>query len=145
MGEVQVDAHMAMLTVIAFNFLSFPFGIAVAATIRVGNLLGAGRPAAARAAGWSAVALGAVPMAACAVAMLVLRGRIALIFIDDPAVERVLATVVVWGAAAEVFDGVMGTAQVRCVLGTSAHAALTSCLTWFRVAANGARQQGPGR
>ena len=111
-ASMQVDAHVAMLTAISFNFLSFPFGIAVAATIRVGNLLGADRPVAARAAGWCAVALGAAPMAVCAVAIAAARGRLARIFIDDAAVQRALSSVALFGAAAEVFDGIMGTAQV---------------------------------
>jgi MATE family multidrug resistance protein len=34
-----------------FLFISFPFGVATAATIRVGNLLGGGRPQQARIAG----------------------------------------------------------------------------------------------
>lgn len=41
-GTVQLDAHTAMLTLCAFLFLSMPFGVATASTIRVGNLLGAG-------------------------------------------------------------------------------------------------------
>lgn len=34
--------HTAMLTLCVFLFISFPFGVATASTIRVGNLLGAG-------------------------------------------------------------------------------------------------------
>lgn len=128
---MQVDAHVAMLTVIAFNFLSFPFGIAVAATIRVGNLLGAGRPAAARAAGRCAIALGAASMVACAAAIVALRGRLALIFIDDAAVQRALASVVLLGATGEVFDGIMGTAQVRrAVLRCAALLPYGRCHAW---------------
>jgi multidrug resistance protein, MATE family len=39
---VELDAHTAMLTLCVFLFISFPFGVATASTIRVGNLLGAG-------------------------------------------------------------------------------------------------------
>ena len=41
-GTVELDAHTAMLTLCVFLFISFPFGVATASTIRVGNLLGAG-------------------------------------------------------------------------------------------------------
>lgn len=41
-GTVELDAHTAMLTLCVFLFLSMPFGVATASTIRVGNLLGAG-------------------------------------------------------------------------------------------------------
>ena len=41
-GTVQVDAHNAMLTLCEFSYVALPFGIATAATIRDGNMLGAG-------------------------------------------------------------------------------------------------------
>lgn len=50
-GTIEVDAHTAMLTLSVFLFLSFPFGIATASTIRVGNLLGAGQPDTAKVSG----------------------------------------------------------------------------------------------
>ena len=48
---MAVDAHTCMFGVVSVAFMSFPFGVATAASIRVGNLLGAGRPQAAKAAG----------------------------------------------------------------------------------------------
>ena len=50
-GQAQVDAHSILLTFCAFIYVSFPFGISTAATIRVGNLVGANRPSEARLAG----------------------------------------------------------------------------------------------
>ncbi len=50
-GTIEVDAHTAMLTLSVFLFLSFPFGIATASTIRVGNLLGAGEASTAKLSG----------------------------------------------------------------------------------------------
>lgn len=50
-GQAQVDAHSILLTFCAFIYVSFPFGISTAATIRVGNLVGADRPSEARLAG----------------------------------------------------------------------------------------------
>jgi multidrug resistance protein, MATE family len=35
LGEVEVSAHAALINVIAFTFFSFPYGIAIASTIRV--------------------------------------------------------------------------------------------------------------
>lgn len=51
LGTVELDAHTAILTLCVFLFISFPFGVATASTIRVGNLLGAGQPHQARLAG----------------------------------------------------------------------------------------------
>lgn len=50
-GQAQVDAHSILLTFCAFIYVSFPFGVSTAATIRVGNLVGANRPSEARLAG----------------------------------------------------------------------------------------------
>ena len=58
-GEAQVDAHALLLTCCVAIYMGFPFGMSTAATIRVGNLVGAKRPAEARLSG-SALALGAI-------------------------------------------------------------------------------------
>ena len=106
-----MDAHVALLSVVSFNFISFPFGVATAATIRVGNLLGAGRANTARLASWLAVGLGASSMALCAVVMFAFRRHLAAIFIDDAAVSDVVAHISLIGCAMEIADGTMGTAQ----------------------------------
>lgn len=68
-GQAQVDAHSILLTFCAFIYVSFPFGISTAATIRVGNLVGANRPSEARLAGHSLLATPAaghcMPTPAC--------------------------------------------------------------------------------
>lgn len=46
-----MDAHTSLLTLCEFTFVTVPFGIATATTIRVGNMLGANRPGAAQRAG----------------------------------------------------------------------------------------------
>ncbi len=51
LGTVALDAHLTMLQLATLAFLSLPFAVAVAATIRVGNLLGAGEAKAASVAG----------------------------------------------------------------------------------------------
>lgn len=50
-GTIQVDAHNVVLTLCEFSYVALPFGIATAATIRVGNMLGAGNHASARRSG----------------------------------------------------------------------------------------------
>ena len=51
LGEAQVDAHALLLTCCVAIYMGFPFGMSTAATIRVGNLVGANRPAEARLSG----------------------------------------------------------------------------------------------
>ena len=48
-----MGAHTSLLTLCVTIFMTCPFGIATAATIRVGNLLGAGLPQAAKRTGLS--------------------------------------------------------------------------------------------
>ena len=39
---IALDAHIILLNVCGFVFLSFPFALGIAGSIRVGHLLGAG-------------------------------------------------------------------------------------------------------
>ena len=48
LGTVALDAHTITLTISTFLFLSFPFAIGLAASIRVGQLVGEHRPTDAR-------------------------------------------------------------------------------------------------
>ncbi len=50
-GTIQVDAHNVLLQLCEFSYVALPFGIATAATIRVGNMLGAGNWQSARRSG----------------------------------------------------------------------------------------------
>jgi len=44
LGTVALDAHMITLTISTFIFLSFPFAVGIAASIRVGQLVGEQKP-----------------------------------------------------------------------------------------------------
>jgi len=44
LGTVPLDAHIITMTISTFIFLSFPFAIGIATSIRVGQLIGEGRP-----------------------------------------------------------------------------------------------------
>lgn len=44
LGTVELDAHIITLSVATFLYLSFPFSIGVASSIRVGQLMGEGKP-----------------------------------------------------------------------------------------------------
>ena len=45
---MPLAAHMVLINTIGFTFLSFPFALGIAASLRVGWLLGAGRATPAR-------------------------------------------------------------------------------------------------
>ena len=43
LGTVALDAHIITLSIASFIYLSFPFGVGIAASLRVGQLIGEGR------------------------------------------------------------------------------------------------------
>jgi MATE family multidrug resistance protein len=44
LGTIELDAHIITLTIAGFIYLSFPFAVGIAASIRIGQLIGDGRP-----------------------------------------------------------------------------------------------------
>jgi MATE family multidrug resistance protein len=109
-GGASVAAHGIVVQVCSATFM-IPMGIGQAATTRVGHAFGAGRPAAARHAGFVAIALGAGFMAAMGVLLVTFPAAMAGLFLGDadPLGPEVLAIAVPLLIAAGVFqlaDGV---------------------------------------
>ena len=90
-----------------------PYGVAQAATVRVGYAQGAGDAPAATRAGWTAFSLGIGAMVIAALLMVTVPYALVSVFMDvhDPANARVLAFAVSYLAVAAVFQIVDG-AQV---------------------------------
>jgi MATE family multidrug resistance protein len=113
MGVIGADAlgaHQLVLNVASVTFM-VPLGLSQAATVRVAFQLGLGEPAAARRAGYVAVALGAGFMGAAAALLLLMPRTIASAYVDlgDPANDGLVAIAVqlfVIAALFQVFDGV---------------------------------------
>jgi len=103
-GEAPLAAHSIVIRVASLSFM-VPLGISIAASTRVGNLLGAGdRPAAQRSA-YVALALGAGVMTVSAALFLLFREAIPRIFTADAAVVALAATIFPVAAAFQLFDG----------------------------------------
>jgi MATE family multidrug resistance protein len=113
MGVIGADAlgaHQLVLNVAIVTFM-VPLGLSQAATVRVAFQLGLGEPAAARRAGYVAMALGAGFMSAAAALLLLMPRTIASAYVDlgDPANGGLVAIAVqlfVIAALFQVFDGV---------------------------------------
>jgi MATE family multidrug resistance protein len=113
MGVIGADAlgaHQLVLNVASVTFM-VPLGLSQAATVRVAFQLGLGEPAAARRAGYVAMALGAGFMSAAAALLLLMPRTIASAYVDlgDPANDGLVAIAVqlfVIAALFQVFDGV---------------------------------------
>ena len=99
---------------IALNFSSLvfmlPYSLGMATTVRVGQNLGAGKPADAAFAAW--VAMGTALLLACASAsyMTLLREPIARIYTSDPQVLGIAATLIIYAAIFQFSDAVQVTA-----------------------------------
>ena len=73
LGTVPTAAHTAVLTVCSFTFVSFPFAVATAASIRVGNLVGANKPRSAALSGRICITIGTVFQSGCGIAMVIFK------------------------------------------------------------------------
>ncbi len=110
LGPDALGAHQLVINVASITFM-VPLGLGQAAMTRVAYQLGSGVPAAARRAGFVAVALGGVFMAAMAVLLVAAPRTIVGLYLDlgDPANAGTVAIAVklfVIAAVFQIFDGV---------------------------------------
>jgi MATE family multidrug resistance protein len=109
-GTTALAAHQIALQTAAVMFM-VPFGISLAATVRVGHAAGRGDAAAARRAGFAAIALGTMFMAAMTLLVALTRHAIPWIFLGataETAVETaaLAATLLLLGMSFFIADGV---------------------------------------
>lgn len=105
-GVVPLAAHMILLNTIGFTFLSFPFGLGIASSIRVGWLLGAGDAAKAKHCGKVCFILMLGFMVVLSVTKIVMRNHLGKIFSTDPEVIATVADLIWIAALFQVSDGV---------------------------------------
>jgi MATE family multidrug resistance protein len=104
LGAEALAAHTIVLNMAALSFM-IPLGISLAAVVRVGNLIGAGRPADAQRAAEVALSLGAGVMTASAVLFLVFRHGLPRLYTPDASVGALATSILPIAAAFQVFDG----------------------------------------
>ena len=114
LGPVPLAAHQAAINLASITYMAAS-GIAAAATIRVGRLLGGGRLAEARQAGYAAYLLGFGFMASMGLLFVLTRFRIPWLYSHDPAVVAQAATLLLVAALFQVSDGlqVVGLGALR--------------------------------
>jgi MATE family multidrug resistance protein len=115
LGTIPLAAHQIAIQVAAITFM-VPFGLAQAATVRVGLAMGAGDRDGVRRAGWTALALGLGAMAVMAVALLVAREPIVAAFLDASRpgagdVAKLAVELLVIAALFQIFDGTQAVAM----------------------------------
>lgn len=109
-GTTALAAHQIALQVAAILFM-VPFGIGMAATVRVGQALGRGDLKGIRLAGQVALALGAIFMATMTLAVILVRFDIAQLFFGEASQSsrttiELIATLLLIGATFFIADGV---------------------------------------
>jgi MATE family multidrug resistance protein len=107
-STTAVTAHQIALNVAAVLFM-VPFGISMAATVRVGHAVGRGEVEAIRRAGIAALVLGVVFMTVMTAIVLVARDEVAVLFLGtgaDQDAYRLTAALLVVGATFFIADGI---------------------------------------
>jgi multidrug resistance protein, MATE family len=112
-GTMALAAHQIALQVATVVFM-IPFGISLAATVRVGHAVGRRDPIAARRSGFVAIAISALFMSATTLLVILLRNMIPLLFLGgsvaDAEAARLAATLLLIGATFFIFDAIQAVA-----------------------------------
>lgn len=104
LGPVPIASHQVAISVVAFTYM-VPLGVGAAASVRVGQALGAGDPVGARRAGWTAMMLGAGFMACAGLVIVAFPHAIVRIFTKEEAVLAAAIPLLMIGAIFQLFDG----------------------------------------
>jgi MATE family multidrug resistance protein len=110
LGDVSLNAHVILLSASAFTFVTFPLAVATAATIRAGNMLGAGKPRTARMASILCLSASVAAMSIMGVFLLAFRTVLGRAVSVDPEVIEKVASATHIIALFQIADGFQGTA-----------------------------------
>ncbi len=105
LGVAALAGHTIVLNLASLSFM-MPLGISIAASTRVGNLIGADDPAGVRRASRVAIVMGGLVMALAGAVFIAFRRELALLYTAEPAVVAICVWVLPVAAAFQVFDGV---------------------------------------
>jgi MATE family multidrug resistance protein len=104
LGESVLAGHSVVMNLASISFM-VPFGLSIGASIRVGNLIGAGRARDAQHTATLAIVLGASAMTFFGINFLLFREPILGIYTDDAAVHAIAASILPIAAAFQILDG----------------------------------------
>jgi MATE family multidrug resistance protein len=105
LGELGLAAHTVVLNLASLSFM-VPLGLSIATVTRVGNLIGAGNPAAAQRAAWVALGLGAGVMSCSSLGFVLGRYWLPTWYTKEAEVIALAATALPIAAAFQLFDGI---------------------------------------
>lgn len=110
LGTTELAAHQIAITIASIMFM-VPFGVSMAATVRVGHAAGRGDIEGTRRSGMAAIALGAIFMAGMTLIVILTRNVVPLLFLGFGTVDtnptlQLAAILLVVGASFFIADGV---------------------------------------
>eukprot|EP00039_Didymoeca_costata_P021418 m.344460 g.344460 ORF g.344460 m.344460 type:complete len:496 (+) comp24489_c0_seq1:144-1631(+) len=111
LGSNALMGHTIMRSLGSFIYVSIPFAVAVAITVRVGNLVGANKPKAARLSAKVSLIIGGATNTFIAVLLLITGHWIGHLFTNNPDVIAVTRKLVIVMALVLTSDGIQGCAQ----------------------------------
>lgn len=132
LGAVPLAAHQIAITCASTTFM-FPLGVAMASTVRIAQATGADRPDLLRPIGAGSWLIGLVVMAACATLFLVANEPIAALFVKEPDVIRLAASLLVIAGIFQLVDGVqvIGSGLLRGLRDTRGPMLITVAAYWL--------------
>ncbi len=135
LGVTATIAHGVAINMASLTFM-VPLGIGLAATTRVGNLIGERRYDDAQHSAYVALGIGAATMAALGVVLFAGRHVFPRAYVpDDPAALRLVASILPIAAAFQVFDGLqVVSAGILRGMGRTTPAAVFNFLAWWILA-----------
>ena len=134
LSTTSFDAHCIMLSICAFTFLSGPFALGIAASIRVGQHLGGGDGARARATAHAVVCVVFVLMLFIAAAKISLRDYLGLLFTADRDVVATVSGLTAIAALFQISDGIQAAfGGVMRGMGKQAHVAALNFLGFWLI------------
>ena len=104
LGSLQLAAHQIALSMASVSFMVI-LGVSVASTVRVGMALGQGNMAQARRAGFTGVGVALSFMALSGLVFILFRHQLPYLFVDNPHVAQIAATLLVVAAMFQLSDG----------------------------------------
>lgn len=104
-GELEVAAHVVAIRIILLGVLP-AHALGEAASVLVGQAVGAGRPVAAKEAWWVATAMGMGVMGAAGLAYVLVPGRLVSVFGAEPAVAELVTQLLLIAAGFQLVDAI---------------------------------------
>ena len=139
-GVVELAAHQVVINMASFTFM-LPLGIAISASVRVGNLIGARDSDRLHIACRTAFAMGGGVMAVAAFIFVAFRQSLPLFYIEDVAVVSLAAVLLPIAGAFQIFDGLqvvggglmrgMGRPQAGAIVNLIGFYVIGLPLAWF--------------